>query len=281
MESWNSPIPPPAQGLRAHQWLWAVPRAVVLAVVIHTGLALLLLLRLIERPLCGLRRPVTPYITRTVCRITLRVIGLRLVIHGAPMRQRGALVANHASWLDIFALNAAERVYFVSKDEVAGWPVIGWLARATGTVFIRRRGRDAARQKLLFEARLRAGHRLLFFPEGTSTDGQQVLAFKSTLFSAFFADGLAGMLHIQPVSVIYHAPPGADPRFYGWWGSMDFGPHFLTVLGRWRGGRVEAVFHPPLAVADFADRKALAAACAAQVRAGHAAHAPAAFTASG
>ena len=274
-------MPLPASDLRGRAWLWAVSRLVVLAVVIFGGLALLLSLRLIERPLCGLRRPVTPHITQTVCRITLWVMGLRMVVHGAPMRQRGALVANHTSWLDIFALNAAERVYFVSKDEVAGWPVIGWLARATGTVFIRRRGRDAARQKLLFEARLRAGHRLLFFPEGTSTDGQQVLAFKSTLFAAFLTGGLAEVLRIQPVSVIYHAPPGADPRCYGWWGSMDFGPHFLAVLGRWRGGRVEVVFHPPLTVADFADRKALAKACEAQVRAGHAAHAPAALTASG
>jgi lyso-ornithine lipid O-acyltransferase len=97
------------------------------------------------------------------------------------MQHKGALVANHASWLDIFTLNACDRIYFVSKSEVAGWPGIGWLARATGTVFINRQGREAQMQKLLFEARLRAGHRLLFFPEGTSTDGQRVLDFKSTL----------------------------------------------------------------------------------------------------
>ncbi len=58
----------------------------------------------------------------------------------------GALVANHSSWLDIFVLNAAEPVYFVSKAEVAGWPGIGWLARATGTLFIRRDPREAAVQ---------------------------------------------------------------------------------------------------------------------------------------
>ena len=258
--------------MRGRDWARAVPVLSLLTVLILGGLAGLLLLRLAERPLCGMRRPVTPFITQAVCRGTLRLIGLRLVRHGTPMDRRGAQVANHASWLDTFALNAAGRLYFVSKDDVAHWPVIGWLARATGTVFIRRASRDAGRQKLLFEARLRAGHRLLFFPEGTSTDGQRVLAFKSTLFAAFFAHGLAELLHVQPVSVVYTAPPGQDPRLLAWWGDMAFPSHFLAVLARGRGGRIDLVFHPPRAVADYPDRKALAAACEADVRAGHAAH---------
>ena len=95
------------------------------------------------------------------------------------------VVANHASWLDIFALNAPQRIYFVSKDEVRDWPGIGWLARATGTVFIARKSREAGVQARLFETRMAAGHRLLFFPEGTSTDGRRVLPFKTTLFAAF------------------------------------------------------------------------------------------------
>ena len=249
-------------------WGLAALRGAVIGLMLVLGLALLLALRLAERPLFGLRRPVTPFITQGVCRATLRVMGLRLTVCGQPLVQRGALVANHASWLDVFALNAAHRVYFVSKEDVAGWPGIGWLARATGTLFIRRHGRDAARQKLLFEARLRAGHRLLFFPEGTSTDSLRVLPFKTTLFAAFFADGLRPLLHVQPVSVVYHAPDGADPRVYGWWGEMEFGPHFLSVLARRRQGRIELVFHPAHAVADAPDRKALAARCEADVRAG-------------
>ena len=183
----------------------------------------------------------------------------------------GAIVANHASWLDIFALNATDRVYFVSKSEVAGWPGIGWLARATGTVFIARKGREARAQAALFEARLQAGHRLLFFPEGTSTDGRRVLPFKSTLFAAFLAEGVPPGLRLQPVSVVYHAPPGQDARLYGWWADMDFGPHLMRVLAQARQGQIEVIFHPPVAVADFADRKALAAHCEAAVRAGHAA----------
>ena len=66
------------------------------------------------------------------------------------------------------------------------------------------------------EARIRAGHHLLFFPEGTSTDGTRVLPFKTTLFQAFYADGLDKVMQIQPVTVIYRAPRGRSPRFYGW-----------------------------------------------------------------
>ena len=257
-------------------WAMIAWRLPVMGIVVFGGLALLLLLRLVERPLFGLRRPVTPVITQGVCRAVLPVMGLRLCSHGQPMRGRGAMVANHSSWLDIFVLNALERVYFVSKSEVAGWPGIGWLARATGTVFINRDARDARLQKEVFEARLRAGHHLCFFPEGTSSDGQRVLPFKPTLFAAFFTHGLDAILSVQPVSVIYHAPPGRDPRFYGWWGDMDFGGHLLRVLAERGRGRIEVVFHPPVPVAQAADRKALARACEEAVRAGLAARLPAA-----
>ncbi len=266
--TWTSDTPPPDGAIPPWTWPHVVLRGCGLVLLICAGLVVKFLLRLIERPLCGLRRPVSPFVTQAVCLMALRVLGLQLTITGTPMVERGALVANHASWLDIFVLNAATRVFFVSKAEVADWPGIGWMARATGTVFIRRDRRDAARQKLVFEARLRAGHRLLFFPEGTSSDSLRVLPFKSTLFAAFFAPELQDFLHIQPVSVTYHAPHGTDPRFYGWWGDMDFGRHFLRVLAQPRRGRVDLVFHPPMRAADWSDRKALAEACETAVRAG-------------
>ncbi len=232
----------------------------------YGGLLLLLLVRLVERPLFGMSRPITPFITQGVCKAAFPIIGLRRRVRGRPMHHRGAIVANHCSWLDIFALNACDRVYFVAKSEVAGWAGIGWLARATGTVFIRRKGGDAKAQQAVLEARLRAGHRLLFFPEGTSSDGLRVLPFKSTLFSAFYGHGIDDFLHVQPVSVIYTAPPGEDPAVYGWWADMGFGPHFLTVLSRPRQGSVEVVFHDPVRVNAYASRKELALACERAVR---------------
>ena len=229
-------------------------------------LGLLLLIRVIERPIFGQARPITPHITQFVCRAAFWIMGITLRIQGRPMVQRGAVVANHGSWLDIFALNAAQRVFFVAKSEVAGWAGIGWLARATGTVFIARKSAEAKVQQGLFEARLRAGHRLLFFPEGTSTDARRVLPFKPTLFAAFYTHGMEQVMHVQPATVIYHAPKGADARFYGWWGDMDFGPHLKMVLAAFRQGSVEIILHDPVAVDRYPDRKALSTQCEAVIR---------------
>ncbi|TYB89825.1 1-acyl-sn-glycerol-3-phosphate acyltransferase [Oceaniovalibus sp. ACAM 378] len=256
--TWDSDSPPEPLRLGVVGWALVGLRGVMLGAVVFGGLAILLLARLVERPLSGDARPVTPWITRGVCRVSFVILGIRYRVHGRPMQGRGAVVANHSSWLDIFALNAADRVYFVSKSEVAGWPAIGWLARATGTLFIRRDPREAAKHRDRLAARLLQGHRMLFFPEGTSTDGKRVLPFKSTLFGSFFADDLRDVLQIQPVTVIYAAPAGQEPRFYGWWGDMDFGTHLLKILGAVRQGRVDVMFHPPVPVSGFANRKTIA-----------------------
>jgi 1-acyl-sn-glycerol-3-phosphate acyltransferase len=267
-QAWRENLPAEAPMTRADK-LRAFVRGVPMAIVTFGCLGLLLLVRLVERPLFGVHRPWTPYITQFVCKTNLRLMGLKMTIRGKPMKVRGAEVANHASWLDIFVLNAASRIYFVSKAEVARWPGIGWLARATGTVFIRRDRREAAAQAKLFEERLAAGHRLLFFPEGTSTDSRRILPFNPTLFAAFFAEGLRDLIAIQPVTVIYTPPEGGAPEFYGWWAQMDFAPHLVKVLARRRQGSVEVIYHPHLKVADFTDRKALAAACEASIRDAH------------
>jgi lyso-ornithine lipid O-acyltransferase len=230
-------------------WIRVLLRGGLLGVVIFGGLGILLLVRLIERPLFGATRPITPHITQFVCRASLRIMGICLRVMGKPMEQHGAVVANHAAW-----------------------PGIGWLARATGTVFIARKSADAKLQQGVFEARLRDGHRLLFFPEGTSTDTLRVLPFKPTLFAAFYTHGMEQVMHIQPASVIYHPPIGADLRLYGWWGDMDFASHFKLVLASPRRGVVEVILHDQLAVDDFGDRKALSAACEAVIRASHEAH---------
>ena len=265
---WKS-VPPPRHRMDPVDWLRAAWRGTLVGSVTYGGLALLLLVRLVEWPLFGARRPVTPWITQMVCRIALALMRLPLVVHGKPMTCPGAIVANHSSWLDIFVLNAAQRVYFVAKSEVSGWPGIGWLARATGTVFIARKGIEAKKQQEMFEDRLHAGHRLMFFPEGTSTDAIRVLPFKSTLFQAFFAPALVRSMHIQPVTVVFHAPEGADPRFYGWWGDMDFASHLLQTLAARRQGRVEVTFHPEVPVDAFANRKDLAQHCERVIRTAH------------
>ena len=268
-QTWQSAKPPEHPRIKMADWPRMILRAIALIILVFGGLLVMLLARLVERPIYGMGRPITPYITQFVCRGSLYILGIDFKVNGAPMQGRGAIVANHSSWLDIFALNAAKRIYFVSKSEVARWPGIGWLARATGTVFIERNPARAREQTKLFQDRLLAGHKLLFFPEGTSTDGLQVLPFKTTLFQAFFAQGLQSEISVQSVSVVYHAPNGYERRFYGWWGDTSFGAHLLVTLAPARQGAIEVTYHPPLPVADHPNRKALALACEEQVRSSH------------
>lgn len=267
MIRWNPDETPEKVTIAPLGWALALVRGLALGAVTYGGLVLLLLVRVIEAPFFAPARPVTPYITQAVCRLAFVILGIRYQVRGRPMKHRGAVVANHSSWLDIFALNACQRIYFVSKSEVSGWPVIGWLARATGTVFIARNAKEAKGQQALFEERIRSGHRLLFFPEGTSTDGRRVLPFKPTLFAAFYSHGLEHVMQIQPVTVLYHAPPGRDQRFYGWWGAMALAPHLLLTFAAPRQGRVEVVFHDPVRVDDFRSRKELSAHCESEIRA--------------
>lgn len=267
-KAWESGDVPAVTRIGWGGWLRIMCRAIPLVILVFGGLLLLLFIRLFERVICGVARPVTPHITQWVCRAALVLLGIKYTSIGSPMSGGGAVVANHVSWLDIFALNARKRIYFVAKSEVAGWPGIGWLARATGTVFIKRARGAAQGQVALFQQRLAHGHRLLFFPEGTSTDGRQVIPFKSTLFEAFFDQDLREKLSIQPVTLIYRAPNGADQRFYGWWGDMEFGSHLLSTLAAKRQGGVTVIYHAPVQLTDFTDRKSLAVSLENTVRAG-------------
>lgn len=253
--------------VRGRGWLRVAARGAGVALVLLTGVFLLVVLRGPERLACGPRRPLTGPLVQGVCRAVLAILGLGWRIEGRAMRGPGAVVANHASWLDIFVLNAAMPVFFVAKSEVRGWPGINILTAVTNTHFVTRDPRLATAQAAEFAARIRAGHRLLFFPEGTSTDGQRVLPFKPTLFQGFLADDLPEGLAIQPVTVAYRAPAGQDARFYGWWGGMALGPSLLAVLAARPQGRVRVVLHPPVAVAGQS-RKTLAAAAESAVRAG-------------
>lgn len=200
----------------------------------------------------------------------LWLLGIRFMRRGQPMTEPGAIVANHASWLDIVTLLAGAPVAFVAKSDVSGWPVIGLIGRAVGTVFIDRRATEARRQGEILRDRLRRGDRLGIFPEGTSTDGLRVLGFKSSLFSAFFSDGLNGQVWVQPVTIRYRAHLDLPADVYGWWGDMDFAGHLRDVLAFSHGGVVQVIYHPALRASDFAGRKALAQTAEASVRAGFA-----------
>lgn len=243
-------------------------RLILLVALLLGGSAIYIIVRMFEWPLLGKKRPVSGYITKLVCQVSLLIIGLKLFVSGRPMNKKGAIVSNHISWLDIFVLNSQARMYFVAKSEVSAWPIIGWLANLTGTIFVRRNKLYAKSQIKLFEDCLIEGQRVLFFPEGTSSDGVRVLPFKSTLFESFFGESLKDLAFVQPASINYFTPHSKDTRFYAWFGDMSFAKHFFWVLSSKSRGHVKLRFHPALKVNKFNNRKQLTEACFSEVKEG-------------
>lgn len=194
------------------------------------------------------------------CRLT----ALHVRVTGAPWRDGPALmVANHVSYLDVPVLGSLLDVVFVAKEDVARWPLFGFLARLVHTAFISRRPAEARRQARTLGERLRRGETLLAFPEGTSTAGLAVRPFKTALF-AVAEDGPA--LWVQPVSIAYPRAAAGKAlthgleNLYAWYGEMTLLPHLFTVFGL-KGAEVEVIFHEPVPASAFADRKDLARHC--------------------
>lgn len=134
----------------------------------------------------------------------LRIVGLRLTVHGQPRPGGALLVANHVSWLDIATIHAAcPQARFVSKADVLRWPLLGWLIRGAGTLFIEReRKRDALRMVHDMAASLKAGETVAVFPEGTTGPGPQVLPFHANLLQA----AIAVSVPVQAAAIRYTAP---------------------------------------------------------------------------
>ena len=120
----------------------------------------------------------------------LRRLGIALHSHGEPRGGATLIVANHVSWLDILAINAVYPSRFVSKSDVRGWPLIGWLVACGGTLFIEReRKRDALRVVHQVAAALKQGQTIALFPEGTTSEGHGLLPFHANLLQAAVSTG--------------------------------------------------------------------------------------------
>ena len=167
-------------------------------------------------------------------------------------------VSNHSSWVDIPVVGGVLPGCFVAKGDVAGWPVIGTIARLGRSVFVTRQRGSTVRERDLMRGMLGKGDNLILFPEGTSSDGSRVLPFRSSFFS--IAQGAERPL-IQPVSVVYDRLDGlpmgrANRPVFAWYGDMDIASHFWR-LAQCRGLRATVLLHAPLDPARFQDRKDL------------------------
>lgn len=195
------------------------------------------------------------------------ILGLHIEVNGSRFAgcEPVLYVANHSSWLDIVVLSSVIPGSFVAKAEVRNWPIFGFLARLQRSVFIERRPNLAADHRDEISNRLGAGDKLILFPEGTSSDGNRVLPFKSALF-AVAERPVGGMpLTVQPVSVAYteldHMPIGRHHRpLFTWYGDMALGGHLWRMLGL-GPSTVSVTFHEPVSIAEFENRKKLADYC--------------------
>ncbi len=203
---------------------------------------------------------------RRVCRL----LGIRLRINGRLGSDRAVLlVSNHTSWLDILVISAVAPVSFVAKKEVASWPFVAWLARLQRSVFVDRK-RKAVVGATAGEIadRLAAGDTVVLFAEGTSSDGNRVLPFKSSLFAAARASrsvataATESLAYVQSLAIVYthlHGVPlgRADRPLIGWYGDMEMAGHAWQLL---KAGPLDVSISigPPLPLEQFADRKALA-----------------------
>jgi 1-acyl-sn-glycerol-3-phosphate acyltransferase len=225
-----------------------------------------------------LRLPARRSIPYRYHRFVCRLFGVRVLVLGTPIRGGGLMTANHTGWFDIPILSAVAPVSFVAKMEVGQWPFFGTLARLQRTIFIRRERAKALEDRDTIRKRLLEGDALVLFPEGTSSDGNRVLPFRSALLSAAELDLGEDAAHharhasVQPVSIalvgLHGMPMGRENRpFYAWYGDMELVPHLWEAL---KSGPMDVIveFHQPTTIDETGGRKELAARCEAAVRAG-------------
>lgn len=175
--------------------------------------------------------------TLDALRVNLCVDGARPVTDGPVL-----VIANHVSWLDVYALNAVMQARFLAKREVRSWPLIGFIADRSGTFFIVRRSvRDAARVKNRIAAELAAGHRVVVFPEGTTTDGTRIGRFYAAMLQAAVDAGAV----VQPVAIRYSDRAGRLQPAAAFVDDMTFVESLGRVL-RQPLINVELVFGAPI-----------------------------------
>lgn len=195
-------------------------------------------------------------VTRLWHRALWWILGLRVTVYGGEVKSQKQVLylSNHLSYMDIFVLGALRDGVFIAKQDVAGWPVFGYLATLQKTIFIdrTRSGLEQAQGRIL--ARMAQGYDLILFPEGTSTNGARVLPFKRALIP------FDPVIDIQPVGIRVSHVDGvalsSDEQRdrYGWHGEMTLVPHLWDVF-KGRNIDIEVHFLPIVNAADFPSHK--------------------------
>ena len=206
------------------------------------------------------------FIASNYYRVLCALMRVRVHVHGEPVCNRAVLfVSNHVSWADIVVIGSISPVAFVAKREVRDWPLVGITAEVQRTVFVDRTRRHQAVEAVNeIVNRLHGGTSVVLFAEGTSSDGNRVLPFRSALLGAVeeaaIRGGPDGIL-LQPMSITYTGqqgiPMGRQHRpLVAWYGDLDFIPHIKTFIER---GAVDAnvSYGEPVRTDGTVDRKTM------------------------
>jgi len=199
--------------------------------------------------------------------IVLWLLRIKIKQSGEVANDRPLLfVSNHTSWLDILILSSFTPCSFIAKNEIADWPLFGFLAKLQRTLFINRQKRsDTQTTNDIMQERLKKGEPMILFAEGTTSEGTRVLPFKSSLFgvaSFLVEDEETAGLYIQPVCITYHRlqglPMNRTARLHtAWIGDMGLLPHLWNII---KGGPLDTIvsYGEPIPVKKGYNRKELA-----------------------
>ncbi len=205
-------------------------------------------------------------------RLVLKLLSIKVIVKGNMGEDGSLIVSNHASWIDIFIISSVIKTSFVSKSEVSKWPLVSWLAKLQGTIFINRNNpKELTKTAGEIHDRISKKQNVVLFPEGTSSDGNRVLPFKSSIFMlSELTDG--SKLNIQPISIAYTKYNGLtmgriERTLIAWYGDMDLLTHLYKLI---RSGsfEVEVTFHNRIDISEKKSRKDIARDCEVIVRDG-------------
>lgn len=183
----------------------------------------------------------------------LTILNLRVhVIGQVPHHQPCLMVGNHVSWLDIHIIHAITPARFVAKSEIRSWPIFGWIAKQSGTLFIRRHShQDAAKIVQVVSASLQQGDLVCCFPEGTTSSGQSLLPFKGSLLQA----AIDASVNVQPLMLRYVNQQGEIDARMAYVGDDSMLQSLAKVLSI-RQPKVTLTFLPQIASRGY-DRRSL------------------------
>ena len=205
---------------------------------------------------------IIPYFYHKIC---LRIFGIKIKTFGKiSINSPILLISNHASYLDIIILGSLFKTSFIAKKEISKWPLLGILAKLQNTIFIDRRVSSLKKQENQIIKHLNEKKNLVIFPEGTSSDGNRVLPFKSSLFN-IFEKNLNSKILVQTITIVYKKINGIpmnriERKNITWHSNMDLIPNIFNVLKK-LSIEVEIIFNDEFLPSKEYDRKKIALHC--------------------